>query len=67
MSRKNVCPKCGSQDVILIVYGYPTVEAGEAAERGELALGGCCVGDNDPDRTCKACGHNWRACGDAAG
>ena len=60
MSLNKTCPKCGSSDVIPIVFGYPTVETGEAAERGELALGGCCVGDNDPDCACKACGHQWR-------
>jgi len=60
MSRKDVCPKCGSKDVIPIVFGYPTVETGETAERCELALGGSCVGDNDPDCACRTCGHQWR-------
>ncbi|UCH79180.1 MAG: hypothetical protein JSU81_04330 [Candidatus Coatesbacteria bacterium] len=35
------CPKCGSdENVIPIVYGYPSEELFEAAERGEVALGG---------------------------
>ena len=35
------CPKCGlDENVIPIVYGYPSEELFEAAERGEIALGG---------------------------
>ena len=30
--------------VVPILYGLPTAEAGEAARRGELVLGGCIVG-----------------------
>ena len=50
------CPKCGQADaVISIVYGYPASEAEQAAERGEVALGGCVVGDIDPRCTCRRC------------
>lgn len=35
------CPQCGSDENVLpIVYGYPSEELFEAAERGEVALGG---------------------------
>ena len=35
------CPECASsENVIPIVYGYPSEELFEAAERGEVALGG---------------------------
>ena len=54
--RGKACPKCGSLDVVRILYGYPMPETFEAAERGEIALGGCCVSDDDPQRLCKACG-----------
>ena len=54
--RRPVCPKCGSSDVVPIVYGYPLPEMMEAAERGEIELGGCCVTDEDPTLYCKACG-----------
>jgi hypothetical protein len=30
------CPRCGSADVVSILYGMPTAEAFEEAERGEL-------------------------------
>jgi hypothetical protein len=49
------CPRCGSTDAVEILYGYPTFEAGMAAERGELILGGCMVGDESPDYQCRAC------------
>jgi len=43
-----------------IIYGYPGPELCEAEKRGEVELGGCCVGDNDPNFHCKACDHEWR-------
>ena len=51
------CPQCGSEDVIGIVYGYPTEETLERAEAGEVRLGGCIVGYCSPNRYCKNCGH----------
>ena len=54
--RRATCPKCGSLDVVPILYGYPMPEAMEAAEKGLISLGGCCVGDSDPRKQCKACG-----------
>ena len=53
------CPQCGSEDVIGIVYGYPTEETLERAEAGQVRLGGCVVGYCDPNRYCKNCGHEW--------
>jgi hypothetical protein len=37
------------------MYGYPSYEAGQAAERGEIVLGGCCIGGADPATYCTAC------------
>jgi len=35
------CPTChNAANVIPLVYGYPSEEMSEAAERGEIALGG---------------------------
>ena len=39
---KYKCPECGGR-LVPILYGDPTYEAGEAAKRKELYLGGCCV------------------------
>ena len=35
-----VCPECNNDEVVPIVYGYPSEEMCEAAERGEISLGG---------------------------
>jgi len=37
----------------------PTHEAFEAAERGELVLGGCLVSNMNPTRHCKVCGQDF--------
>ncbi len=46
-------PACRSTKI----YGYPAYEAFEAAERGEIVLGGCCITGNDPERACRYFGH----------
>ena len=56
------CPHCGAAALIPILYGEPTAEAAEEAERGELAIGGCLIALDDqgeptnPARRCTACG-----------
>ena len=49
------CPRCGASSPLRILYGYPTPEAFEAAERGELAIGGCMIGRESPRFVCGAC------------
>jgi hypothetical protein len=53
------CPVCASADVVPIVWGLPNEEDFEKAEAGEFALGGCCVGPDDPQWHCKACGKDF--------
>jgi hypothetical protein len=53
------CPACGSSKIVKIVYGYPSHELFEASERGEVALGGCCVGHGDNTCACKNCGQTF--------
>jgi len=48
------CPACGGR-LVPILYGLPTAEAGAAAERGEIALGGCMVMGDDPQLECVSC------------
>lgn len=52
------CPSCGAPG-IRIVYGMPGAELFEAADRGEVVLGGCVIGGDDPDLACPQ-GHRWR-------
>ena len=47
------CPECGGKGV-RIVYGLPGPELAEAAERGEVALGGCVIGEDDANLQCRA-------------
>lgn len=49
------CPNCGKTRVVKIAYGMPASELFEAAERGEVALGGCCINEFDPSWTCLDC------------
>lgn len=50
------CPMCGKWDMVLAIqYGYPGPELMEAAEKGKIMLGGCCVSDDDPSFYCKRC------------
>jgi hypothetical protein len=58
-TKKKPCPKCGSLDVVPIEYGYPGPEMMAAAAKGLIELGGCCVGDRDPRKHCKACGEEF--------
>ncbi|MCP4229175.1 MAG: hypothetical protein GY771_03385 [bacterium] len=53
------CPECRSGDVIRMVYGEPSEEMYEAAERGEIGLGGCEISDDNPSYYCKECGYCW--------
>ncbi len=55
------CPKCGSNEVIPIVYGYPSEELFLRAEAGKVKLGGCCVEAFAMDRHCKKCGEEWHS------
>ncbi|MDW3217120.1 MAG: hypothetical protein R8F63_00795 [Acidimicrobiales bacterium] len=52
------CPSCGDDAVIPIEYGMPGPEMQAAAERGEIALGGCVIGPENPNWRCVVCGQN---------
>ncbi len=52
------CPECGAAGVPLI-FGLPVPEAQEAAQHGELALGGCMMPSSPPHWQCPR-GHRWR-------
>jgi hypothetical protein len=49
------CPACGSLESLPVEYGFPSLEMGEAAERGEIVLGGCLIGPESPDYECRDC------------
>ena len=53
------CPNCDSRNIVPIIYGMPGMEAREEEMRGKVHLGGCCGTENDPDRHCNDCEHQW--------
>lgn len=51
------CPGCDrSISPQPIAYGYPGQEMADAAERGEIFLGGCVVYGDFPSHRCPMCG-----------
>lgn len=48
------CPVCDTA-MVRIVYGYPADETFEAAERGEVVLGGCLMWQGRPQTQCPGC------------
>ena len=41
--------------MVVILYGYPAPETLHEAEKGEIALGGCCITGDDPKWKCMEC------------
>lgn len=58
--KKYICPACKAKTGVEILYGMPTEEAFESANRNELVLGGCCAELDAPERKCTECGHEWK-------
>lgn len=56
---RHLCPSCGQKAGVSILYGYPTEDSFERAERNEIALGGCSQLIGAPNRQCLDCGHQW--------
>ena len=51
------CGRCGSTALHHVVYGMPTMELFDEAERRpDLSLGGCCIGPDDWSTECVTCG-----------
>lgn len=59
MTRKYICPKCGEKAGVRIAYGYPSEEMIAKEELGEIALGGCVIESNQPERRCLSCEAEW--------
>lgn len=50
------CPRCAAELVIPVVWGKPSPDDFDRAEKGEFALGGCCVPGDLGKATYWACG-----------
>lgn len=53
--RNRTCPEYGGK-LLPIEYGYPGPELMEAADKGEVILGGCEVEKGNPNWQCADCG-----------
>ena len=51
------CPNCACEKVLEIVYGKPPSDILEAADRGEVILGGCVISKDSPKMQCSFCGY----------
>jgi hypothetical protein len=48
------CAACGDR-LVPVVYGYPAPGTVQAAERGDVVIGGCGVWDGQPELACASC------------
>lgn len=55
--KRQKCPTCGA-GVLQIAYGMPGEEMHEAAQRGEIILGGCVIMPYAPTWQCPKCGRS---------
>ena len=46
MYKKEKCPVCNQEELISIIYGFPSIELFELSEKGLIKLGGCCLPTN---------------------
>lgn len=59
VQRGRICPSCGKQDSVPLIWGLPSAELMELEELGQVALGGCIVTGEDVAFHCRACGVGW--------
>ncbi|CCG04353.1 Conserved protein of unknown function [Blastococcus saxobsidens DD2] len=60
-----MCPECGKEDSVPVVYGMPVGDDFEQAERGVVALGGCVMMPGETaDFVCRSCGLEWGSASD---
>ena len=65
MSKRNVagpaCPECHCQNPLPILYGLPSEGMMEDYDNRTIALGGCCIGIDDPEWECRECGLRYHS------
>jgi len=54
-----LCPKCGSSEVVPIVYGTPTYDLADLVPAGDVHIADRALGDGEPTEHCSRCGHQW--------
>ena len=56
MTTKPPCPKCDSELILDITYGYPSKES---YMNKSFFSGGCCVDTSSPAYHCTSCEHDF--------
>ena len=54
-----VCPECGREDSVPLLYGMPGADDFDLAERGLVALAGCLMPGEEDAFACRSCGLQW--------
>jgi hypothetical protein len=54
-----VCPGCGQENSVPLLYGMPGPDAFRLAERGLVALGGCLMPGEAAAFVCRSCDLQW--------
>ena len=58
VAARGECPACGGRGLVPILWGLPSGDVFDDVRRGRIAIGGCIVSGDDPDRYCIECGSN---------
>jgi hypothetical protein len=54
-----VCPRCGQENSVPLIYGLPGAGDFGLAERGLVALGGCLMPEEEAAFVCRSCDLQW--------
>ena len=60
--RPTKCPKCNSDRIAEILYGFVLPndpELNEELNSGKIILGGCCIEGDSPAWHCNNCKYEW--------
>lgn len=58
MEKDTRCPKCNSEMVLEIVYGYIPMGGEKYLKHNQIA-GGCVIDENSKNFECKECKYEW--------
>ena len=67
--RPRKCPNCGHSPVGTILWGMPdfSIKLQASMESGEVIIGGCCCGIDDPTWECSKCNQQiWKRSGNVS-